>query len=401
MIGYIQLALKNENTDKYLIHNPIINNFLSVYYQFVNFATNTMDIFSSTNIGFGKTLEFHIPRAGDFLSKTFFEFELPALQITSGTYAAWTNNIGHAIIDSATLYINNEVIDKHLGLYLEIWHELTEKRENINFLLGKFDSTVLVKKNGLYPNKFSVALKFWFNVSTNSALPIFLMSKSPIRIDIKLRQFEELVIYDGNTPPNKVELSSAKLIVDYIIIDKDRELRNNLINHYSKNIIMEQVQYIPKQTISSLHVKTKLTFNLPIKEIIWVFVDIHSENNNDWFNYSRRNTIVDTEVLPFLKCAKLTVENIDRTDWLDEYNFRLLNTYKYHTNTTTKHIYCLPFCSLPENIQPSGYMNFSSITDAILCNDMATTNQSSLYVFGKNINWYSIKNGLFKMEYIT
>ena len=76
--------------------------------------------------------------------------------------AAWTEHVGHALIEEVTISIGGQEIDKHYGLWLEIWNDLTQtaekeygydkmigeaKREELGLWKGKFDMPWDWRKN--------------------------------------------------------------------------------------------------------------------------------------------------------------------------------------------------------------------------------------------------------------
>jgi hypothetical protein len=224
------------------------------------------------------------------------------------------------------------------------------------------------------------------------------MTYSKVKVQIKLSDFDKCIIFDGNTPPTTVNITEGNLNVEYLYIDhiEKKKLIGKKENDW---VLFEQVQTrTVEEVVSGINFKAHLPFNLPCKEILWVFRELDSYQNNDHFNYSRRNLIVDTPILPLMKTAKFYIENNVRIDTLNEDSFRTLNSHKYHKNTTDRYIYCIPFCLYPEDKQPSGTLNFSAIDDPIIYIEMWNSiSASNLYAFAVNYNWYKIENGIFKV----
>jgi hypothetical protein len=145
--------------------------------------------------------------------------------------------------------------------------------------------------------------------------------------------------------------------------------------------------------------KTDIRFNHPIKELIWVFREEDSTDNNDWFNYSKRNLIPYTKVFSLMRSCRLSIDGKDYTENKKEIIFRALNN---HRNKTDKHIYTIPFCLNPEDWSPTGSLNFSKIDNASLYGEMnIPTPLNRLHIFGINYNWMTIKNGISNLEFIS
>ena len=74
-----------------------------------------------------------ISKTGSLITNMYFDFSLPPAAAPGANnqgvvsnylnYAHWVNNVGHAIIDEVSLFISNNIIDKHNGLYYDILNE--------------------------------------------------------------------------------------------------------------------------------------------------------------------------------------------------------------------------------------------------------------------------------------
>ena len=395
--GIFQLHTKGIQ-DTMLTGKPEHNFIKQVYRQYDNFSIESKTLFGNEIPTFGGMITFNIKNLGDFLHKLYFCFTLPKLQYTSGTYASWTNAIGHAIIDKCELSIGNIIINSEYGLFMEIWNELTTQRTHADTLIGKYQHVQLLEKNALTDSSYIVPLNFWFCENIGSSLPLMSLKNNSIKIMFKLKNFDECITYDGVTPPNPVMISRASLRCEYIFIDdylKDRFLNSE------HSYIIKQTQkceegYIgPGSTTRSI-----LTFNHPCNEIFFVLREIESENNNDWFNFSIRDNIIGSAIEPLLDSAKLVLDNVDFSEYTGQSELGLLNNTRYHSNISDKYIYTIPFCNEPEKIYPNGTLNMSMFSNTNL-NIKASIdgNPSRLYVFARNFNWRVIKDGIMRLKY--
>jgi len=243
-------------------------------------------------------------------------------------------------------------------------------------------------------------MPFWFCKGISSALPLISMMYHQVKIIIQLKQFSKCIIYDGVVQPSAVKVEDAYLLSDYIFLDDSTKLK---IKSRPSMMLIEQVQYKDTQgedsNSSNGVFKTELPFNHPVKEIIWVFIEDASISNNDLFNYSKRNLIPSTKVYSLMKNAKLSIEGKDYTETKDEIVFRLVNN---HRNKTDKHIYTIPFCLSPEELEPSGSLNFSKTDSVDIYGEMVTpTPLNRLFVFAINHNWLLIENGMTNLMFIS
>lgn len=395
-----QLSLRGKQ-DLFLTGNPEYNFIKQVYKRHVNFAIEQYSLTFKNQVDFDKSFDLDIPLNGHLLHKLYFTFKLPPLVKTSGTYAGWTNAVGHTLLDYVEFNISGQIIDKLTGLYLEVNNELTKQHvvsSSEDALVGRTQHPLLLRTNADNETVYFVELPFYFTQNIGSSLPLVKMSYSPIKLSFKLKGFDDCIMYDGITPPDPVSISSANVIAEYIYLDTSEKMK--IIRNDQKYLI-NQIQYTNTQSNSSGgSCRVPLPFNHPCSEMIFVLRDINSELNNDWFNYAKRNIIANTPIVSLIKGAKLLIDNIERIKYTDESILRLLNSNRYHTNTTNKHVYTIPFCNEPEKFYPSGSLNFSMMSEAelyLLLNDSNPI--VNIYVFAKNFNFIYFEKGMVKLGY--
>jgi hypothetical protein len=397
--SYLKIKTKGQQ-DEFLTTNPTKNFFIKSYERYSDFSVQREKVYFTENVDFGKRITLNFPKQADLLHKTYFCFTLPALTYTNGSYAGWTNSIGHYIIDTIDLEIENQLVSRYYGLYMEIWEELNGENPNENPQIGKYGNIETLQSSGLTSSDYVVPLPFWFCKGIHTALPLVSLFYQNVKLSIRLKPFSQCVIYDGTLPPSTVKITDAYILADYIFLDEVNRIKMKSIE---KDILIEQVQYKDSRgsdsSSSSGVFKTDLPFNHPVKELLWVFIEDASLSNNDGFNFSGRNAVPNTKVVSLMKNAKLVIDGKDYIDTKNEIIFRLVNEHK---NKTDRHIFTLSFCEDPELWEPSGSLNFSRIDNPELQGDMnVPTPYNSCYVFARNHNWLSISNGLCSLKFIA
>lgn len=397
--GIVQLKLRGTQ-DTYLTGSrppPVLltqfpfSFFEKEYKPHVNFSIEQTKVYFVEDVNFNKKITSVLPKRADLLSSISLVLKLPALSPASGTYAGWTNAIGHAIIDTVDIEIGNRLIDRHFGLFLEIWDELTGRDKNENPGTGKTSNSALLETNAEQESTYTIPLKFWFCRELHRAIPLINLFYEQVKIIIKLRPFSECIVYDGATAPTQSNIQDAYLLVDYVYLDDNERM---LYKQKTNSLILIdqlQIKEVQGDDTNTLTFKTSVTFNMCIKEILWVFIEEDSISNNDWFNFSKR--VSSGKVYSLMKNASLLADGKELEPSKDEFIYRVSNTSRYHTNTTDKHIYCISFSDKPEEYQPSGSMNFSKIDDVILFGNMRSITPNKMYIFGINYNFLSIKDG--------
>jgi hypothetical protein len=143
---------------------------------------------------------------------------------------------------------------------------------------------------------------------------------------------------------------------------------------------------------------SKITTINPCKEILFAMMDSLSLDNNNYFNYSKDENPIITDV-------GLLINNKHRfnNDYLPEFIFRDYFPNNIHSVIPSKYMYCMPFSIKPEwNGQPTGSFNFSKIDDAVLSLKLNKQNtQAFLHIYPIVYNIIKIKNGALSFEWHT
>lgn len=451
--GTLNLASTKGTGDDILSLNPQITFFKKVYKRHTNFGLESKQINASSistdstesSLDFGSNLNYKIPKTGTLIHDMHIEFTLPPAIHTSGVeetgnpsiiqnpqtdvigavtgwreYCHWVNAVGYAIINSIELKIKNNLIDKHNGLWLDIWNELTDPYKKEWQLVGKRDDNDSENVQRL-KSRYYVPLKFYFNRNPGLALPIFLLSENDVQIDINLNSLNSLLNYklidgtagavDGdveimnNAPVANVipttndfsfntncKITNFKFYTTFVFLDTDEEnrIKTNLPNEY----LIETISIN-----ESLNPSANITLNNPVKELIWVMRKttrleipgtdgtintripetnsvIRGPNNrpNDIFNYSleTENLRLGYGSFDTFNTLQINISNENRIDVTDATHFRTIQPYKHHSNVPggngnekRKYIYVYSFALHPEEYQPSGSFNFSKDDDTL------------------------------------
>ena len=171
--GTIQL-LKLGEEDKFLIGNPQITFFKTVYKRHSNFAIGTKKWQFNGVTNYGNTCSLNIPKDGDLLSGITLNIELPNLN-TDSILFSYANSIGHLLIEETWIEIGGHKIEKIYGDWSEIWselaldkdkrdgyYEITGKKERKDFSINSFNSSI----------ELFLPLNFWFSRNFGLSLPL-------------------------------------------------------------------------------------------------------------------------------------------------------------------------------------------------------------------------------------
>ena len=393
--GLIQLVAVGVQ-DIYLIGNPQITFFKTVYKKYTNFSMESIQQPIAGRIDFGQQIEITIQRKGDLVKDVIFEILLPKLP--SGYY--WTNGIGNVLIKQVDLEIGGQLIDRHYSEWLDIWHQLTITEGIIgayNTMVGNYNANSSLEANAQKQLRLYIPMCFWFNRDFSLALPLIALQYHDIVLKVQLRDFNSCYRNNTNTTLlSGYEISVFKAWVDYIHLDVE-ERRKYAEN--SHEIVIEQLQFDGSEFVSkdSSSVSKKLNINHPVKELYW----INTNNNYLQTNINTGNQILDyslTNSVETFSSGVLQLNGLDRFDKRSADYFRLVQNYQYHTRYSSNNIYTYSFSINPDKIQPSGSCNMSKFTNINLYLDYSGINNNSndmiLKVYAINYNVLRIMGGM-------
>ena len=383
--------------DVYLTKDPQINIFKYNYYRYVNFATETVKLETNIVSNFGKKMTCEISKRGHLLSKLHLHIKLPQLVKKDGSYACWSDTIGYSIFsEPIELMIGGIVVDRLYPQFLNAWDELTtsDKRLGKNLMLLKSDVYSANFDNATKPYDLIIPLDFWFTKDYNLALPLLSMHHQSIKINFRLRPFEECINYDGTLEPDYVPIVTSSIYAEYVYLD---EVILQQFKSQKHTYLIQQVQYNEDEVIpaGTSFYNTRIKFTNPCKELVFFAVEKPNITNNNHFVYSKS---VDDS--PLILAASLLLDGKLRFDNLPEFYYRVIFPQNIHSVIPLKYIYTMPFSIRPEDNQPTGSLNLSRFNDITLALTTTDTVEMNLYVFGISYNIVTVENGMLTMEFL-
>jgi hypothetical protein len=188
----------------------------------------------------------------------------------------------------------------------------------------------------------------------------------------------------------------------------------------SHEYLIEQTQFNEDKGISSYQNRIDLTFNHPVKELVWVvqpsaYMNCQLASGQGSYAVANRNNFTGAPcLLPFsynyapVYQQWLQVNGQDRMDkrFGDYYN--KVQPFQHHTGRApTAGVFSYSFALRPEEHQPSGTCNFSRIDTATLVVNMdgqVTVNQATddnwdVRVYAVNYNILRVMSGMGGLAY--
>ena len=389
--------------DEILINNDINYSFFKhVYRRQTSMAIGIHKQLFNNTVAFGSTIRTAIERKGDLLSDMIVHIKLPEIinEYTSGVTKTklfeWKEFVGLQLLKNIELKIGNQLIDKQTGEWLRIWNELTEegtKEECFKNMVGNNTSN---------ERELFVPLNFFFCKHIGSALPLIALQYHEIELIININEIDKCIklteqaIHDYKE--DKVETAILSNQIDLQLINEVIYLDNEERQHFAQkehNILIEQIQYIPEIFSNSQLSKVTLNLNHPVKEII-MLVDGFEED--------------ETEILTsnsFVESLQLLMNGNEFWPELPGNYFRLSVPYKRHSKIPNmSNLFVISFAIKPEDLEPSGTINFSRIDSSILkikknktVNDGTIVNDVLIRGYAVNYNCLKIMSGLAGLQF--
>jgi hypothetical protein len=374
MTGGLMQLVAIGSQDIYLTGSPQITFFKTVYRRHTNFSMECIEQTFKGSINFGQKVSCVVSRNGDLIHTAFLKVEVPAL---SNTSSSWVNNLGHILINEVSIEIGGQIIDRHYGDWMNIWCELTQTAEKSAGYDKMIGASLGSSGGTLY-----IPLQFWFCKNAGLALPLIALQYHEVKFNFEFRTASDCYIGTASTP----QITNASLYVDYIYLDTDERRQFAQTSH---EYLIEQLQFSAEEVHDNANIKSKLAFNHPCKELVWVLHNQERELAKEWSDYSNNGdgeqTLVD---------ATLHLNGHERFAKMEGDYFNLVQPYQHHTAIPSAGIYVYSFALKPEEMQPSGTVNMSRIDTAILLLNANISGQYKLRVYATNYNILRITGGM-------
>jgi len=430
--GLLQLVAYGAQ-DAYISGNPQITFWKGLYKRHTNFAMEPFRINFNGEPNWGTKQTAIINRYADLMFSTYVQLELPTYD-TAGNQALWNHGsdsaggygapLGYNFINHVELDISGQIIDRLYSEYMYLWSSLTLDyigTVKLNDMLTneKYSSSSLKFTPGVgcssgvgrqsLPNILYIPLSFFFTRNPGTALPLIALQYHEVKINVFWKTPQEITgnfnATSGNPGfvQNLPQAASAALYVDYIYLDTDERRR---FAQQSHEYLIEQVQFNEDVGISSANQRIDLTFNHPVKELIWVvqpscYTDCKARATNT-------RVTIPNRLLPYLYDVPAVFEQFLQINGQDRLEkrygdyFNKVQPYQHHTGRAPgPGVYMYSFAIKPEEHQPSGTCNFSRIDTATLVLTMdggATVdmdyNTWDVRVYAVNYNVLRVMSGM-------
>jgi hypothetical protein len=386
-------------------------------------------------------------------------------------YWTYMNSLGTAIIEYAEFIVNDQTIERITGEFIKTF---LNTYADINNLIGIATDAIgntpvsymapgYVEETQFNPNRpypteegtyFCILPFFFIRTRLKEVFPLLSCNENTVRIDVKLRPFEQVVRnYIGyrenctQTPLNSDVSFNVVSTLDTITVKtaecapqfKDFRiltvcplitglLREKFLYKPFEQMVKivetfhfdEPLKYIvskPNVNSGTVEIQLPLELNHPTIELLWVFRRRGVIINNEWANFT---PAINLETNPnkiypaWLDYATIRINGLEvisaNGDWFREH---IASVHRGGLITYNSYTYGYSFARYPDQHQPSGTANMSrssSVTLNLRVNQPIEKDLNSLsslcvfdpaiiggwevFVFAIHYNWLRFENGI-------
>lgn len=203
--------------DIFLIGNPQITFFKTVYKRHTNFSMQSFQVSLDGAIDFGTRAVAKITRYADLVHTMILEADLPQLQSQTTfdpapaygpagnitNYAkgtgniSWINNTGFGLVNYYDLKISDQLIDRQYSEWMNIWTELSQedsKKRGLDKMINR--NPDLLTNAG--PLTVYIPFQFWFCRNIGLSLPLVALQYHDVFVEINFNNLNRMYTFGAN-----------------------------------------------------------------------------------------------------------------------------------------------------------------------------------------------------------
>jgi len=189
---------QNERLQEPTTKQPNLSFFKKIFRKSGRFTTQWVRLDFNTLPAFGAPAVVSLPRKGHLITRLYLVVNYPVFPSLPQP-TSWTNSVGHALIQEATLEIGGTRIERLDGQLMEVLDEFNtpmEKVSVVNRLIGRKDGGYIpgTTQPLTAPLVTATPLPFWFaRGDPGVALPVDAIQADEIRIRFTFRPLSALI----------------------------------------------------------------------------------------------------------------------------------------------------------------------------------------------------------------
>jgi hypothetical protein len=358
--GLLQLVAYGAQ-DAYLSGNPQITFWRGLFKRHTNFAMEPFRVNLTGQAAWGTKHSAILGRHADLVSSAYVEVELTG---GSDVLVYGANRQGaFNLLEYVELDIGGQVIDRQYGEFMWLWSSLahpTDARANMDLMADTQNTSnrpCAATGRPTRTNLTYIPLMFFFCRNPGAALPLIALQYHEVKINLLWNKANLIFQTPQTGNVTSTGPAQANLLIDYVYLDVEERRRMAQESH---EYLIEQTQFNEDKGLTSAQNRVDLTFNHPVKELLWVTQQ--SARNNCRITRNVQPLTYDDIIY---NCS-IQLNGQDRVPSLPGQYYRGVQAFQHHSGQTLTGLYSYSFAIKPEEHQPSGTCNFSRIDTATL-----------------------------------
>lgn len=328
---------------------------------------------------------------GDYVTNVWLEAVFPEIKLKETNVFGkdgrirWTENLMHNCIEECHLMFNDVIVSKLDNFSLDFLAEFNTEEFKYDEYMKKIGnvSCLTDPTTTLNSKRLFLPLPLFFTKDTGNAIPLAALPHTEIKINIKLKSWENLLILenanavDANFQTPVVgrdiyeipKIESAKMFGNFITVTEEERSKIAIKNRI---MLIEQIQTLPRQMINKdSDNKIDLLFKHSVKNIF--FAARNTTFKNTWSNYNHGHDNFTGGIFTknksnnIVKSASIKYNERIRVEEMDSEYYSYVNPYYYSTRIPKKsglhmYSYSLDQCSS----DPTGGVSLSRIDSPTL-----------------------------------
>jgi hypothetical protein len=301
--GLMQLVAYGAQ-DVYLTGQPKVTFFQAVYKRHTNFAMENIIQTVNGSCANNNRVSVTIARNGDLIGEMYVSIPVPTttLTTTSNNVSFDTNWLAERAIADVELTIGGQRIDKHFQLWWRLYSELFLNHDD-KVSWAKMTTVSNISDRTTDSMEVQIPLLFFFNRNPGLYLPLIALQYHEVRLDFNLTPYYSSYFSTG----------AIKVWGNYVFLDTEERRRFAQKGH---EYLIEQVQHTGADTISQSSQLVRLSYNHPVKELIWCYTSSNYNNattalNSMWnFSSNVANVNVTSNLILLQMCGNYTQPHV-------------------------------------------------------------------------------------------
>jgi len=359
--GLLQLVAYGAQ-DAYLSGNPQITFWRGLFKRHTNFAMEPFRVNMTGQATWGTKHSAILTRYADLVSSGYIEI----LTETANTIYNNDRRAGFNLIDYVEIDIGGQVIDRQYGEFMYLWSTLAypvDARSKMDVMGAPSSQSTCTNGREARTGMTYVPLFFFFCRNPGAALPLIALQYHEVKINIMWNSTDQIFRSETNGSVISSGPGQANLLIDYIYLDVEERRRMAQESH---EYLIEQTQFNEDKGMTSAQQRIDLTFNHPVKELIWVTQQSANRNCRFAKLYGTSAQIAPLNYHTIIYNCALQLNGQDRVAALPGSYYQFVQPFQHHSGTAAPGVYAYSFAIKPEEHQPSGTCNFSRIDTATL-----------------------------------